>query len=561
MDIPSHYKYTALAMTICNTETQQHTLSYKQTVVFRPSQLELMASMVAKVSVFIALVCVCRLCAGLGADDAAAAAAAAAAGGGLRLSSPNYGGALAKAIRFFEGQRSGRLPANQRVRWRGDSALTDGQDENVNLTGGYYDAGDNIKFGFPMAFSVTLLSWSAVEYGDEVAAAGQLGYLRSAIHWGADFLLRAHTSPTTLYTQVGDGNADHQCWERPEDMDTPRTTYKITESSPGSEAAGEAAAALAAAYMVFRNDRDKTFATQLLAASRSLFDFANNYRGSFQSSCPFYCSYSGFQDELLWASAWLFRATRDSKYLEFLQDNQGSSGTVNEFSWDTKNAGAQMLATQEYLAGRTELASYKRELDSFVCSVMPNSGNVQIRTTPGGLLFTRDSVNLQYTTTATLLLFIYSKRLSSTGSGGVQCSAATFSPDQIRSFAVSQVDYILGKNPMGMSYMVGFGTKFPRRIHHRGSSIPSIKALPRKVTCNEGFSSWFSTSNPNPNVHVGAIVGGPDGNDQFSDNRGDSTNSEPATYINAAFVGACAGAMGQKQLEPVDYLASVISSY
>ncbi|TVU06273.1 hypothetical protein EJB05_49476 [Eragrostis curvula] len=481
----------------------------------------------------------------------------------LRLGAPNYGDALAKAILFFEGQRSGRLPANQRVTWRGDSALTDGQPENVNLTGGYYDAGDNVKFGFPMAFSVTLLSWSAIEYRDAVTAAGQLQYLRSAIQWGADFLLRARTSPTTLYTQVGDGNADHQCWERPEDMDTPRTLYKITASSPGSEASGEASAALAAAYLVFRDDRDKTFATQLLGASRSLFDFANNYRGSFQSSCPFYCSYSGYQDELLWASAWLFKATRDSKYLDFLQNNQGSTGPTNEFNWDNKNAGAQMLATQEYLGGRTALVNYKRSLDSFVCAVMPNSGNVQIRTTPGGLLFTRDSVNLQYTTTATLLLSIYSKTLKSSGSGGVQCSAATFTPDQISSFAASQVNYILGQNPMGMSYMVGYSSKFPRRIHHRGSSIPSIKVLPRKLTCNEGYSSWYPTSDPNPNIHVGAIVGGPDGNDQFSDNRADSSHSEPATYINAAFVGACAAAMGQQQQleESVEDVLSMVSSF
>ena len=53
-------------------------------------------------------------------------------------------------------------------------------------------------------------------------------------------------------------------------MDTPRTLYKITKNSPGSEAAGEAAAALAAAYLVFRDDRDKTYATQLLATSRSV---------------------------------------------------------------------------------------------------------------------------------------------------------------------------------------------------------------------------------------------------------------------------------------------------
>jgi hypothetical protein len=59
--------------------------------------------------------------------------------------------------------------------------------------------------------------------------------------------------------------------------------------------------------------------------------------------------------------------------------------------------------------------------------------------TAGGLLFTRDSVNLQYTATATLLLSIYSKTLKSSGSSGVQCSATTFSPDQISSFAASQV--------------------------------------------------------------------------------------------------------------------------
>lgn len=55
-------------------------------------------------------------------------------GGGLgRLGSPDYGDALAKAILFFEGQRSGRLPANQRATWRGDSALTDGREENVYI--------------------------------------------------------------------------------------------------------------------------------------------------------------------------------------------------------------------------------------------------------------------------------------------------------------------------------------------------------------------------------------------------------------------------------------------
>lgn len=42
-----------------------------------------------------------------------------------------YRDALGKAILFFEGQRSGKLPESQRVKWRGNSALSDGKPENV----------------------------------------------------------------------------------------------------------------------------------------------------------------------------------------------------------------------------------------------------------------------------------------------------------------------------------------------------------------------------------------------------------------------------------------------
>lgn len=43
----------------------------------------------------------------------------------------DYHDALRKAILFFEGQRSGKLPSNQRVTWKGDSALSDGRLGNV----------------------------------------------------------------------------------------------------------------------------------------------------------------------------------------------------------------------------------------------------------------------------------------------------------------------------------------------------------------------------------------------------------------------------------------------
>lgn len=111
--------------------------------------------------------------------------------------------------------------------------------------------------------------------------------------------------------------------------------------------------------------------------------------------------------------------------------------------------------------------------------------------------------------------------------------------EEIIKQAKKQVDYILGDNPAKMSYMVGFGDKFPQHIHHRGSSVPSVHDHPDHISCNDGFQ-YLKSGSPNPNVHVGAIVGGPDSGDSFSDDRNNYQQSEPATYINAPFVGALA---------------------
>jgi hypothetical protein len=72
----------------------------------------------------------------------------------------------------------------------------------VDLVGGYYDAGDHVKFGLPMAFTVTMLSWSLLEYGADVAAAGELAHALDAIKWGTDYFIKAHTKPHELWAEV-----------------------------------------------------------------------------------------------------------------------------------------------------------------------------------------------------------------------------------------------------------------------------------------------------------------------------------------------------------------------
>ncbi|KAK9082389.1 hypothetical protein Syun_031268 [Stephania yunnanensis] len=224
---------------------------------------------------------------------------------------------------------------------------------NVDLVGGYYDAGDNVKFGLPMAFTITMMSWSIVEYGKQMAANGELGHAMEAVKWGTDYLIKAHPQPYVLYGEVGDGNSDHFCWQRPEDMTTDRRAYRIDTNNPGSDLAGETAAAMAAASIVFRR-YNPAYSNELLSHAKQLFEFADKYRGKYDSSITvaqkYYRSYSGYADELLWSAAWMYQATNDQYYLDYLGNNGdalgGTGWAMTEFGWDVKYAGAQVLAAK-----------------------------------------------------------------------------------------------------------------------------------------------------------------------------------------------------------------------
>ncbi|KAL6846005.1 hypothetical protein ACP4OV_023453 [Aristida adscensionis] len=141
------------------------------------------------------LVCCCVLAHSLAAPPSCSAAAAAAP-----RRRHDYGDALTKSILFFEGQRSGRLPAAQRASWRGDSGVSDGAAAGADLEGGYYDAGDNVKFGFPMAFTTTMLAWSVVEFGEHMPP-GERRHAADAVRWATDYLLKTLAHPGVIFVQ------------------------------------------------------------------------------------------------------------------------------------------------------------------------------------------------------------------------------------------------------------------------------------------------------------------------------------------------------------------------
>ncbi|KAH9678335.1 Endoglucanase 23 [Citrus sinensis] len=454
------------------------------------------------------------------------------------VASHDYGDALAKSILFFEGQRSGKLPPNQRMTWRKDSALEDGFQIGVDLTGGYYDAGDNVKFNFPMAFSTTMLAWSVLEFGKSMES--DLQHALDAIRWATDYFLKATSIPGIVYAQVGEPYGDHDCWERPEDMDTARTPYAVSKQFPGSEVSAEIAAALAASSIVFRST-DSTYAVKLLNRAKTIG--------------------TGDPTMIIWENGCVpftvilvaMRATKAPNYWNYVVENiynlgsgrkitngvSSSGGSVTEFGWDNKNAGINVLVSRFINTINSNSSNpFIPKADTFVCSLLPESPTKSVSYSPGGLLFKPGGSNLQHATTLSFLLVVYSRYLKQ-ANRDIHCGNVVVNRARLVQVAKGQVDYILGSNPLNMSYMVGYGKNFPQRIHHRSSSLPSVAQHTGKIGCQDG-TKYYDSKNSNPNELTGAVVGGPDANDSYADSRSDFVHSEPTTYINAPLVGLLA---------------------
>ena len=354
------------------------------------------------------------------------------------------------SLLFYEAQRSGALPKNNRIPWRGDSALEDGKDVGVDLTGGWYDAGDHVKFNFPMAWSATTLAWGVHEYWDAWKQAGELEHALDQLKWVADYLVKCHPDKDTFYVQVGDGNSDHGYWGTAESMSMNRPAHAVGRGNgrqAGSAAIGEAAAALAATSLLFKQHGDTTYAAHLVATAKSLFELGNTNRGGFSVSQPFYSS-SGFTDELAWAASWLYEATGDKEYLDTAEGlyNGGCCGSAWSFSWDAKAPGVQLL-----LYKQTRKPQYKTDSSNFV------GGAISKRATPKGLAYWDKWGSNRYAANGAFIALVAADYGIHTDDG--------------RAWATKQINYMLGDAHGGInkdtglpffSYVCGYGDNFPK---------------------------------------------------------------------------------------------------
>ena len=454
----------------------------------------------------------------------------------------SYGDALGLSLLFYEANRSGDLDeARNRVPWRGDSGLSDGRDGiyfgdataanlqadlSLDLSGGYHDAGDHVKFGLPLASSLSNLAWGGISFPDGFSDAGEMDALLSAVRWGTDYLLKAQgldqNGATTFFiAQVGDGHSDHALWSAPEVQTIPRPAMAVTPDKPGSDVSAASAAALASASVLFRQQGNQPYADTLLERAESLFTFADRYRGKYSDAITgvqsFYNSWSGYSDELAYGAAWLARAMEasgadGSGYRSMAQElyHQSIGGLNNGWThnWDDASYATAVLLAEDARDPKA-LDDVRNWLDSWV------DGRDGVTITAGGLRFISPWGSLRYAANTAML-------------AGVVADTLIDPKGRYSDLARNSIDYILGDNPRQASYVVGIGDNSPQQPHHRAAS-------------GVGWQD-FNGDQPNRYELSGALVGGPSAADDFAytDARSDYISNEVAIDYNAGFTSALA---------------------
>ncbi|CAG0886959.1 unnamed protein product [Darwinula stevensoni] len=176
------------------------------------------------------------------------------------------------------------------------------------------------------------------------------------------------------------------------------------------------------------------------------------------------------------------------------------------------------------LAVLTEEEKYKSAVEAFCDYILYDK--TEVKRTPKGLVFIGEWGPLRYAANVAYVCLVAADKLA-------------INQEAYRDFAKKQIDYMLGDT--GYSYLIGFGTNYPRRPHHASSSCPTVEAC--GCECD---SSYETTPNPNPNLLEGALVGGPDDQDRFTDNRTDFETNEVTLDYNAGFQGALAGLLNAR---------------
>lgn len=452
----------------------------------------------------------------------------------------NFAEALNLSLYFFDANQCGLDVDDNALTWRGnchtydekasiDSANGLGSEEKaflkkatgsdyVDVSGGYHDAGDHLKFSMTMGYACTSLAWSYYENPQSFTETGSKEHLFDILKEMCDYFMKVtyldeNDDVVTFCYMVG-GDNDHGEWSSPEVQTMNRPTYWATKSNNSTDAACQMASALAASSLAMR-EVDAGYADKCLKYANALQKFGSSYKNAVYEGIGSYYGSGSQADDVAWGDLWchIANGTVDS-YKPISVNNgcyEGDNYDCWVYSWDKVWGGyAALLYSLGY-------DSYGNELMYEMKNQVSNTSQ-DYYPVGGGWGASRYNCAWQ------MYALWYSKYSNST---------------EYAEYAKNQMNYLLGKNNANRSYLLGFGDTYPVHIHHRAANPDKNSA---KYTL------------------YGTLVGGPtDASGSYDDNTESYSCTEPALDYNGSFILAIS-ALYARYGGDTSSVASVISS-
>jgi endoglucanase len=471
----------------------------------------------------------------------------------------NFAEALQKSLYFYDAEKCGPGVGKGRLEWRNDchtddavysvsnlpeelvayaSLMDPDGDGLLDLSGGYHDAGDHVRFGLPQSYAFSTLGWGFYKFREAFTKVGEADHMVEILKWFSDCYLKtiyrdAAGKVFAFCYMVGSGSVDHCYWGPPEFQLTsqyPRPATFATAEHPASDISAGVAAGLALMYLNFK-DTEAEYAAKCLDYAISLYDFAKQYRGLGNGDGFYGSGYD--EDELSWAAVWLYVATGKIVYIREIDATDASGvytgymkriivSTTNTWQniwthcWDVVWAGVFTELAGLFPANTLYDYFSRWNLEYWSGGLVPHpetNDGTYLKLTPVGYGMLNTWGSARYNCGAQLCAMVYQK----------DHPART----DIADWARGQMEYLMGNNPMGYAYIVGYGGAYAKHPHHRAAHGSTTNNM--NVPAEHKHTLW------------GALVGGPDSDDVHKDETIDYVYNEVAIDYNAAFVGALAG--------------------
>jgi len=322
--------------------------------------------------------------------------------------------------------------------------------EQIDVTGGWHDAGDYVKFLNTTAYSTYMLLF-AYEYNKKFFSfdlnKNNVPDILDEAKIGLDWLLRCQYK-NKLVVQVQDLRDHTVGWRMPEN-DTLRFS-RPAFIDIGKNLIGIYSASLALAAKIWQEDiLYPDYAQKCIKTAEKYFRLAKTAPDIAKAGSGMYVD-SGFEGKLALGAVELYRVTRKLIYLKKAKEMAAKAGADGWWSWGNINSLAHYRISR---FDRAYLHYLRVNLEGFLKMSKTNlfgEGAAYSWGTNNTLL----GVSLQN--------ILYTKR---TGSR------------EFEKLSLLQRDYVLGRNPWGISFFYKIGKNYSRNFHHQVAFL-SKRGLP-----------------------------------------------------------------------------------